>query len=78
MSETPQLGYDRQRRPWQNRDKPSLLRLLGLLLSEKQIPQVVEKLENGDEPKEALERAVLRPRQVRYQAALRPDILVLF
>ena len=54
--------------------KPSVLRLLGLLLSEKQIPQVVENLENGDESKEALERAVMRPRQVRYQAALRPDI----
>ena len=57
--------------------KPSLLRLLGLLLSEKQIPQVVENLENGDEPKEALERAVMRPRQVRYRAALRPDSLTI-
>jgi uncharacterized protein (DUF1778 family) len=47
---------------------------LGLLLSEKQISQVVENLENGDEPREALETAALRPRQVRYQAALRPDM----
>jgi hypothetical protein len=45
-----------------------------LTLSEKQIPQVVEKLESGGKPKEALERAELRPRQVRYQAALRPDL----
>ena len=49
-----------------------------MLLSEKQIPQVVENLENGDESKEALERAVMRPRQVRYQAALRPDIYCSF
>jgi hypothetical protein len=35
-------------------------------LSEKQIPQVLEKVENGDEPKEALEWAELRPRRVRY------------
>ena len=47
---------------------------LGLLLSEKQIPQVVENLESGCKPKEALERTIMRPRQVRYQAALRPDI----
>lgn len=45
--------------------KPSLLRLLGLLLSEKQIPQVVEKLESGDKPKEALETVGLRPREPR-------------
>jgi hypothetical protein len=43
--------------------KPSLLRLLGLLLSEKQIPQVVENLEIGDKPKEALETVGLRPRK---------------
>ena len=48
---------------------------LGLPSSEKQIPQVVENLESGGEPKEALEKAALRPRQVRYQAALRPDSL---
>ena len=47
----------------------------GLPSSEKQIPQVVENLESGGKPKEALERTVMRPRQVRYQAALRPDIL---
>jgi hypothetical protein len=43
--------------------KPLALSLLGLLLSEKQIPQVVENLESGGKPKEALERAVMRPRQ---------------
>ena len=68
--------------PMMDRDKTvtklRLLRLLRLLLSEKQIPQVVENLENGDESKEALERAVMRPRQVRYQAALRPDIYCSF
>jgi hypothetical protein len=32
-------------------------------LSEKQIPQVVEKLESGGEPKEALEWAALRVKQ---------------
>ena len=53
--------------------KPGLLDLLGLALSEKQIPQVVEKFKSGDKPKEALEGTELRPRQVRYQAALRPD-----
>ena len=54
--------------------KPLALTRLGLPLSEKQIPQVVEILESGGKPKEALETAALRPRQVRYQAALRPDI----
>ena len=54
--------------------KPLLLSRLGLPLSEKQIPQVVENLESGGKPKEALERVAMRPRQVRYQAALRPDI----
>ena len=53
--------------------KPLALRLLGLPLSEKQIPQVVENLESGGKSKEALETAALRPRQVRYRAALRPD-----
>jgi len=56
--------------------KLDLLRSLGLALSEKQIPQVIEKPESGDKRKEALERADMRPRQVRYQAALRPDLLL--
>jgi len=33
--------------------------------SEEQIPQVVENLESGGKPKEALERVAMRPRQVR-------------
>lgn len=41
-------------------------------LNEEQIPQVVEKLESGGKPKEALERVGMRPRQERYQAALGP------
>ena len=57
--------------------KPLALRRLGLPLSEKQIPQVVENLKSGGKPKEALERVAMRPRQVRYQAALRPDIAYL-
>jgi hypothetical protein len=36
---------------------------LGLLLSEKQIPQVVENLESGDESGEALETVALLVRQ---------------
>jgi hypothetical protein len=42
-----------------------MLNQRGLLSSEKQIPQVVEKLKSGGKPKEALETAALRPRQVR-------------
>jgi hypothetical protein len=42
-------------------------------LSEKQIPQVIENLESGGKSKETLETVALRPRQVRYRAALRPD-----
>jgi hypothetical protein len=40
-------------------------------LSEKQIPQVVEKLESGGQPKEALERSLCAQWQVRgTQASL--------
>jgi len=54
--------------------KPGSLSPLGLALSEKQIPQVVEKPKVEINQKKLLERTVMRPRQVRYQAALRPDI----
>ena len=54
--------------------KPLVLKPLELPSSEKQIPQVIENIGNGWNSKEALERADVRPRQVRYQAALRPDI----
>ena len=44
--------------------KPLALGRLGLPLSEKQIPQVVEILESGGKSKEALETTALRPRQM--------------
>ena len=43
--------------------KPSALSRLGMPLSEKQIPQVVEKLESGCKSKEALETVALRVKQ---------------
>jgi hypothetical protein len=39
------------------------LKGLGSLLSEKQIPQVVENLESGDKSREALETVALRVKQ---------------
>jgi hypothetical protein len=39
------------------------LRRLGLVLSEKQIPQVIEKIVSGDKREEALERVILRVKQ---------------
>jgi hypothetical protein len=39
-----------------------LLELLGLASSEKQIPQVVENLESGGKPKEALEAGRYAPK----------------
>jgi len=57
--------------------KPLSLSRLGLPLSEKHIPQVVENLKSGGKSIEALDRVAMCPRQVRYQAALRPDILLL-
>jgi hypothetical protein len=50
------------------------LKPLGLALSEKQIPQIVETTKKCGELKDPLEGVWMRPRQVRYQAALRPDI----
>ena len=49
------------------------LKPLGLALSEKQVPQIVENTKKRGELKEPLEPDGMRPRQVRYQAALRPD-----
>jgi hypothetical protein len=49
------------------------LQVLGLALSEKQIPQIVENNESGVKEMEPLEATGVRPRQARYQAALRPD-----
>ena len=53
------------------------LQLLGLALSEKQIPQIVENSKKCGELLEPLEGDGMRPRQVRYQAALRPDFLLI-
>jgi hypothetical protein len=54
---------------------PSDWGLWRSVLSERQTPQVIvfsrKRLEKG----ERIDRAFVRPRQVRYQAALRPDIL---
>jgi hypothetical protein len=56
--------------------KPLPVEPTWVAFEQKQIPQVVENLESGGKSKEALETAALRPRQVRYRAALRPDILL--
>jgi hypothetical protein len=53
--------------------KPNHLSSFGLALSEKQIPQIVENNESRTDRMERLEAAGVRPRQVRSQAALRPD-----
>ena len=53
--------------------KLGALEHLGLALSEKQIPQIVENTKECGELLEPLEGDGMRPRQVRYQAALRPD-----
>jgi hypothetical protein len=51
--------------------KPLVLNQLELPSSEKQIPQVVENLESGGEPKEVLEPVELLRRQVLYPPELR-------
>ena len=55
--------------------KLGALEHLGLALSEEQIPQIVENSKKCGELLEPLEGDGMRPRQVRYQAALRPDFL---
>jgi hypothetical protein len=47
--------------------------VLGVAIERKQIPQNIENTTNTTYGLELLEGKVLRPRQVRYQAALRPD-----
>jgi len=54
------------------------LKPLGLALSEKQVPQIVENTKKCGELKDPLEGVWMRPRQVRYQAALRPDFSMPF
>jgi hypothetical protein len=53
---------------------PMFFVLLGFALSEKQVPQVDGNTEEARGLLEALESVDMRPRQARYQAALRPDI----
>ena len=48
----------------ENMTKTPRMETTWVTLERKQIPQVVKNLENGDEPKEALERAMMPPRQV--------------
>ena len=48
-----------------------VLELLGLALIEKQIPQIIENIRNAYKPKEALETAEVRPRQVLRQSPFR-------
>ena len=56
--------------------KPVMLTAFGKASSEKQIPQVVVFIKNQEKQMGLLEATRLRPRQVRYQAALRPDIVL--
>jgi hypothetical protein len=51
--------------------KPYLFSALGIALSEKQIPQVVENIENSCVRMEALERVAVLRRQMLYPAELR-------
>ena len=53
--------------------KPLRFEPLELCLSEEQTPQVIVFSRKLLEKGERLDRAFVRPRQVRYQAALRPD-----
>jgi hypothetical protein len=45
----------------------------GLASNGRQIPQVVGNIDNAQDGMELLESVFMRPRQARYQAALRPD-----
>ena len=59
------MGWERRQRPERQRQtdrgktvtKPLALGYLGLPLSEKEIPQVIENAESGGKSKEALETA---------------------
>jgi len=53
--------------------KPIRKSLWGCASSEEQIPQVIGKTEKTRNGIDGLEGSFTRPRQVRYQAALRPD-----
>jgi hypothetical protein len=51
--------------------KPYLFSVLGLALSEKQIPQVIENTEKRSESMETLEQAVVLRRQTLFPTELR-------
>src|ERR1039457_6492863 len=48
-------------------DRIEAVGVLGLAMSEKQIPQIVENNQSGTERMEPLEGTGVRPRQMRYQ-----------
>ena len=52
---------------------PIVLSRFGIRFERKQIPRIVGNVRKSSNAKEATELDRLRPRQVRYQAALRPD-----
>src|SRR3990172_12475451 len=52
---------------------PIFQSVLGLAWSASTLPQIVGDAESRTHGMELLERGFVRPRQVRYQAALRPD-----
>ena len=56
-----------------NCPEPYPLAHFGICFERKQIPRIVENLRNALNAKEARGSDRIRPRQVRYQAALRPD-----
>jgi hypothetical protein len=53
--------------------KPIALTCFGICFERKRIPRLVEILRKSLNAKETREADLLRPRQVRYQTALRPD-----
>ena len=52
---------------------PIVLTCFGICFERKQIPRIVGNVRKSSNAKEATELDRLRPRQVRYQAALRRD-----
>jgi hypothetical protein len=57
---------------------PIVLTCFGICLERKQIPRIVGNVRKSSNAKEARESGRIRPRQVRYQAALRPDAARLY
>jgi hypothetical protein len=50
---------------------------LGSVLSESRTPELKKTLGKTSNAMEAMELGCIRPRQVRYQAALRPDLPII-